>query len=176
MLALRAEQHRQEVEMAALGGRQPIRVQLMAYSGKKESATLYANELTAVSLPGFLTQFGALTSAIDAVTVGRISETEWGELTTVSNTRPTSKQAQLESSLLVLMQGATTEQPWSFRIPTVDFSAFNYAAPPAGDYVIFAGAGATTVTTDLVTAIQAIAKAPWDETEALVVVGMLAER
>lgn len=163
--------------MPALGGRQPVGIQLLAYSGKKESIDdMFSDEITAVSIGGFLTQFGALVTAIDNVTLGTISQTSWGERTTVSNTRPTNKAAQLESSMLVSLIGNTTEQPFSFRIPTIDFTAFNYASPPAGDNVIISGAGASAATTALVTAIQALLKTPWDETEEVTVVGMLAER
>lgn len=163
--------------MPALGGRQPLGIQLMAYSGKRQSIpNLFANEITAVSIAGFLTAFGNLQTAIEAVTLGTLTETSWGEKTVESNTRPASKNAQLESQMLVLCQGATTEAPFSFRIPTIDFTAFNYADPPAGDNVIIAGAGATEATTDLIDAIEALCKTPWDEAEAAVVVGMIAER
>jgi len=163
--------------MPALGGRQPIGIQLMAYSGKRESISdLYSDEITAVSIGGFLTQLGALVSAVDAVTLGTISQTSWGERTVLSNTRPSNKAAQLESSMLVSLIGNTTEEPFSFRIPTVDFTAFNYASPPAGDNVIISGAGASAATTALITAIQALCKTPWDETEEVTVVSMLAER
>ncbi len=158
--------------MPAIGGQQPIGVQYLDYSGERKSIRLYGGEITAVSLPGFLTQFGALTAALDAVTLGTRSKESWGEETIVSNTRPTDKDAQIETELLVLCQGATTEAPFSFRIPTVDYTAFNYADPPAGDSVIISGAGATAATTALVTAIEAIAKMPNDETEAIEVVGM----
>jgi len=163
--------------MPALGGRQPLGVQFMAYSGKRQSIpNLFSNEITAASIAGFLADFGDLQTALDAVTLGTMSETSWGEKTVLSNTRPASKNAQLESQMLVLLQGATTEQPFSFRIPTIDFTAFNYADPPAGDNVIISGAGATAATTALVAAIEALCKTPWDEAEAVEVLGMIAER
>ena len=159
--------------MPALGGRQPMQVQFLDYSGERKSIpNLFSGELTAVSLPGFLTQFGALQSALNAVTLGVISQSGWGESTVLSNTRPTDKDAQIETELLVYLQGATTEEPFSFRIPTVDYTAFNYADPPAGDSVIISGAGATTATTDLVAAIQAVCRTPWDEAELVEVLGM----
>jgi hypothetical protein len=137
---------------------------------------LHVGEITAVSLPGLLTELGTLTTAIDAVTLGTLHKTSWGEETIISNAAAASKQAQAESSMLVQARGETTEAPCSFRIPTIDFSAFNYAPPPNGDVVIIAGAGASTATTNLVAALEATVKTPWDETEGIVVVGMLAER
>lgn len=158
--------------MPALGGRQPYSVSYRDYSGETKSIRLYTGEITAVSLPGLLADLGDLTTALDAVTLGVRAKEQWGEETIVSNERATAKDAQIETEMLVRVMGATTEAPWSFRIPTVDYTAFNYADPPAGDTVILSGAGATAATTALVAAIEAVAKMPNDETEAVVVVGM----
>lgn len=159
--------------MPALGGRQPVRMTYRDYSGEtKAIQNMYSNEITAVSIAGFLTQFGALQTAMNAVTLGVLAKTGWGEETIVSNDRAATKDAQVETEMLVSLRGATTEAPFSFRIPTVDYTKFNYADPPAGDSVILSGAGATTETTDLITAIEALLKTPWDETEAVEVVGM----
>lgn len=158
--------------MPALGGRQPVGIQYLDYSGEVDTIRLYAGEITAVSIAGFLSDFGDLQTALDAVTLGTRSKQNWGEETVVSNTRPTDKDAQVETQMLVRCQGATSEAPFSFRIPTVDYTAFNYANPPAGDQVIIAGAGASAATTALIAALEAFCKMPNDETEAIVVVGM----
>lgn len=159
--------------MPALGGRQPVKVQYRDYSGEVQTIqNMYSGEITAVSIAGFLTQFGALTAALDAVTLGVRAKESWGEETIVSNDRAAVKDAQIESELLVSLRGATTEAPFSFRIPTIDYTAFNYADPPAGDTVILSGAGASAATTALITAIEDLLKAPWDETEAVEVIGM----
>ena len=158
--------------MAGIGGRQPYSVSYRDYSGETKSIQLFTGEITAVSIAGLLADLGDLNTALDAVTLGVRAKQHWGEETIVSNARATDKNAQVESELLVRCQGATTERPFSFRIPTVDYQAFNYADPPAGDAVIISGAGATAATTALVSAIEAVAKMPDDETEALVIVGM----
>jgi len=158
--------------MAGIGGRQPFTVVYRDYSGETKSVRLYTNEITAISLPDLLTELGTFTAALDAVTLGVRAKEHWGEETIVSNAKATDKTAQVETELLVRCIGATTERPFSFRIPTVDYDAFNYADPPAGDQVIISGAGATTETTDLITAIETTFKMPDDETEALSVVGM----
>lgn len=158
--------------MPALGGSQPVVFQYRDYSGETKSLRVYAGEITAVSLPGLLTDIGDLQTALDNVTLGVRSKQSWGEETVVSNERATAKEAQIESEMLVRCMGATTERPFSFRIPTVDYTAFNYADPPAGDTVILSGAGASAATTALVAAIEALCKMPDDETEALQVVGM----
>jgi len=159
--------------MPALGGYQGLQIQYRDYSGEVKSIqNLYSNEITAVSIAGFLTQFGALQTALNAVTLGVLSKTAWGEQTIVSNDRAATKDAQIETEMLVSLRGVTTEAPFSFRIPTVDYTAFNYADPPAGDVVILSGAGATAATTALVTAIQALLSTPWDEAEGVEVVSM----
>lgn len=158
--------------MPQLGGRQPYTVVYRDYSGETKSIRLYTNEITAVSLPGLLAGLGTFTTALDAVTLGVRSKEHWGEETIVSNAKAAVKDAQVESEMLVRCIGATSEAPFSFRIPTIDYTAFNYADPPAGDQVIISGAGATQATLDLVAAIEATFKMPDDEAEALVVVGM----
>ena len=158
--------------MPALGSVNPISIVYRDYSGETKSIRLYANEITALSIAGFLTAFGALQTAMDAVTIGVRAKQNWGEETIVSNARAGVKDAQIESEILVRVQGAATEAPWSFRIPTVDYTAFNYADPPAGDQVIISGAGASAATTALSTALETLCKMPDDETEAIVVVGM----
>jgi len=156
--------------MPAIGGRNPISIQYLDNSSEVQSIRLYAGELTAVSLPGFLTGFGTLQAALDGVTLGTRSAQTWGEETTVSNTPPADKNAQVETEMLVRVRGATTEAPWSFRIPTADYTAFNFVE--GTDKAIISGAGASAATTALVTALEALCKMPNDETEAIVVVGM----
>lgn len=158
--------------MPPLGGRQPVVTTYRDYSGETKGIRLYAGEITAVSLPGLLTALGTWTTAIDAVTKGVRAKFSWGEEVIVSNDRAADKDAQVETELLVRCMGATTEAPFSFRIPTVDYTVFNYADPPAGDQVIISGAGASAQTTALIAAIEATFKMPNNETEALVVVGM----
>lgn len=158
--------------MPALGGRQPYSVSYRDYSGETKAILLFTGEITAVSIAGLLADLGDLDTALDGVTLGVRARQQWGEETIVSNARATDKNAQVESELLVRCQGATTERPFSFRIPTVDYEAFNYADPPAGDQVIISGAGASAATTALIAALEAVAKMPDDEAEAIVVVGM----
>jgi len=158
--------------MPALGGRQPFSVSYRDYSGETKSVQVFTGEITAVSIAGLLSDIGDLTAALDAVTLGVRASEHWGEQTIVSNARAATADAQIETELLVRCLGETTEAPWSFRIPTVDYTAFNFADPPAGDQVIISGAGASAATTALISALEALCKMPDDETEAIVVVGM----
>src|SRR3990172_12537880 len=106
--------------MPALGGRQPITFQYRDHSREVKSIRLYGGEITAVSLPGLLTELGDLATALDNVTLGVRSAQGWGEETTVSNDYPAAEDAQVETEVLVRVRGAVSEMPWSFRIPTAD--------------------------------------------------------
>ena len=158
--------------MPAIGGRQPFMLVYRDYSGETKSIRLYTGEITAGSLPGLLTELGTFKTAMDAVVLGERAKEHWGEETIVSNDRASVANAQVETELLVRCVGETLEGPWSFRIPTVDYTVFNYADPPAGDQVILSGAGASAETTALIAALEATFKMPNDETEGIVVVGM----
>lgn len=158
--------------MPAIGTSQTVSIQYLDHSGERKSIPIRVGEITAVSLPGLLTDIAALEAAMDAVTLGTRSKSSWSADTVVSNTRPAAEDAQIETELLVSYIDATTEQPFSFRIPTVDYTAFNYADPPAGDSVIISGAGASAATTALVTAIQDIGRSPTDDSHLIEVTGM----
>jgi len=151
--------------MPAVGNRNPFTVQYLDYSGEVESLRLFSGDLTALTLAAFLAQFGDLQTALDAVTLGTRSKQTWGQESIVSNTKPTGKDAQIETQLLVRYMGETTQKPYSFRIPTAYYTAFNYV----GDHVVLSGAGATTATTNLVSALEAIGATPDDPTEGIIV-------
>lgn len=158
--------------MPQLGGRNVATWSYRDHSGETKSIRLYTGEITAVSLAGLLTALGNIQTALDAVTLGVRAKQTWGEETVVSNAKAATADAQIETELLVRARGATTQAPFSFRIPTVDYTKFAFAEPPAGDQVIISGAGATAETTALITALEAACKMPDDETEAIEVVGM----
>jgi len=154
--------------MPALGGSQPVSVQYLDHSDERKSLEVFAGEITAISLPGLLTNIGAFTAALDGVTLGVRSKESWGERTYVSNTPPASAAAQIETEVLVTYRGATTEEPFSFRIPTADYTAFNWI----GDSAILTGAGASAATTALIDAMVDLMRSPNDETELIEVTGI----
>jgi hypothetical protein len=158
--------------MPAIGGRQPYTVVYRDHSGETKSIRVYTGEITAVSLPGLLTELGTLNSKLDAVTKGVRAKQHWGEETVVSNSKPAEQDAQIETELLVRYIGDTTEKPYSFRIPTVDYTKFNFNTGDAGDQVIISGAGASTETTELIAALEATCRTPDDDTETITIVGM----
>lgn len=157
--------------MPAIGGTQGVTETLRDDSGEITSHHVYTGEITAVSLPGLLTQIGAYRTAVEGITLGIVAKESWGEDTVVSNATPTNGAAR-EYKLLVQYQGATTEKPYTLTIGTVDPSVI-VRLPGGGDAVAFEAAnGASAAIQAWVTAFEAMAKAPDDEAESVVVVGM----
>lgn len=158
--------------MPALGGRQPTSWSIRDATAESTSHIVYVDEITAASLPGLLTQLGAYQTALDAITLGVVARTGWGEDTVVSNAVPSNPAAQRESKLLVQYQGNTTEKPYTLTIGTIDYSKLVFL-PGAGDAVAFDAAnGASAEIIAWVTAFEAMASAPDDEAENVTVVGM----
>jgi len=158
--------------MPALGGKQLASRQYLDYSGERKSVTVPVGEITALTIAGFLTEFSAWETALDAVTLGTPAKSEISIIDILSNTRPTDKDAQVETEMIVEYRDVVTEAPYSFRITTVDYTAFNYADPPAGDVVILSGAGASAATTALIAAFEALAKSPGNDANDVEVTGM----
>jgi hypothetical protein len=90
------------------------------------------------------------------VTLGTLNKVTYAHEQVISNDNAPTKDAQVETQMLVRLQSAVTQRPFSFRFGTADYTAFNYATYPAGDQVIIAGAGASAATTALINAIQAV--------------------
>lgn len=158
--------------MPAIGGRQVWTNTLRDATGEPTTHTVYFDEITAVSLPGLLTLLGNYNTALLGITLGVLARNFWGEQNIVSNSVPTNPAAQRESKLLVQYQGATTEKPYTLTIGTIDPDVLVFL-PGAGDAVAFDAAnGASTEIQAWVTAFEALASAPDDEAENVVVTGM----
>lgn len=71
--------------------------EILDYSAERSSFSFNFGAITALSLPGFLTQFGALRTALDAITIGTLSKEKWvGDETFLSNVAPLVTTAQRE--------------------------------------------------------------------------------
>lgn len=158
--------------MPTLGGSQSASRQYLDHSGERQSVTIPVGEITALTIAGFLTELSAWNTALDAVTLGTPAQDQWSAKNVLSNTRPASALAQVETRMLMTWMDATDETPDSMIIPTVDYAAFNYADPPAGDVVIIEGAGASAATLALIAAFEALAKAKNDDSHDVIVTGL----
>lgn len=158
--------------MPAIGSRQPTVWTQRDVSGESTTHIVYADEITAVSLPGLLTNLGAYQTALLGITNGVLAKTSWGEETIVSNAKPTNPAVHRESKLLVQYQGLTTQKPYTLTIGCVDFATLVFL-PGAGDAVAFEAAnGATAAMQAFVAAFETLASAPDNEAEGVEIVGM----
>jgi len=94
---------------------------LLDNSDEKSNVTIYHGAITPTSLAGFLTQFGAVRAAIDAITLGTMHKEMWvGDNTILSQVRPTSEFAQREVKWLVRYRGNTSNKVYTLTIPTAN--------------------------------------------------------
>lgn len=140
-------------------------VTVLDYSEETSQTNFSIGAITAVSLPGFLTQFGDWKNALGNIILGTISKDRWvGDATDISNTPPASANAQVELKWLVTYEGATTKKKFRQELPTADPSK----TVPGTDK-------ADMTDTDIaayVTAFEAVAKSPDDDAEAVNVLDM----
>lgn len=141
-------------------------------TGENSTMEVFNEALTITNLDAYLALFGTLQTATDGITLGTRRQQSWiGDKTTVTNAYPTNPAAQRESKLLVNYQDDVTEKGYTLTIPTVDFSTLVFV-PLGGDAVQFAGAAASAAIKAWVTAFEAIAVSPDDDTHSVTVTGM----
>jgi len=76
--------------------------EILDYSESKSSFSFSFGAITALSLPGFLTQFGALRTALQNIIIGEVSRERWvGDETLLSNIPPSDPNATRELKWLV---------------------------------------------------------------------------
>lgn len=129
------------------------------YSGEKSRVELYNGAITAASIAGYLTDFGALRTALEGITLGVVHQEAWvGDRTLLSNTPPTNPFAQRELKWRVVYTGNTSGKLFSIEIPTAD---------PTGrllDQSDFADLTETGMAA-FVSAFEGIARSPDNDTE-----------
>jgi len=147
----------------------------IAYRDKTEEIGKFevnVGAITAVSIAGFLTDFGTLQTATDGITLGVRAAQSWtGDRTIVSNDIPASNYAQRENKLRVKYMDDTTEETFTVSIPTVDLTVCVFL-PGGKDAVAFKtenGAHANLIA--WVTAFEAIARSPRNDANTVTVVG-----
>lgn len=90
------------------------------YSEESSPLKVYNGAITAVSIGGFLTDFGALRTATQALVLGTVSDEMWvGDKTMLSNSIPTDPDAQRERKALVTYEGNTSHKLFTCTIPAV---------------------------------------------------------
>lgn len=132
---------------------------LRDYSGELSTVNIYNGAITPTSLPGFLTDFGALRNAIDTVTLGVIAKEMWvGDDTELSRAAPTNVFAQRELKWLIRYTGNTNGGLYTVSLPTADPTG---RMLPGSDFADLSNADMAA----LVTAFENIARTPLSDTE-----------
>jgi hypothetical protein len=138
---------------------------ILDYSEEKSPTSFSFGGVTALNIAGFLTQFGALRTAVQGIITGVVQKEKWvGDDTVLSNVPPTDTAAQIELKWLVTYEGATTNKKFRYEIPTPDTSKLI----PGTDQ-------ADLTDTDIaayITAVEALAKSPDDDAEGINVLGI----
>ena len=147
---------------------------LLDYSREKSSFSIATGEVTAVSLPGLLTEVGALRTAIEGITLGVVSDESLSVFNTnLSNTPPTSPLAQVESAWLVTYEDSLPffDDPvnaipnegygrlFTLTIPTAEIGATGRLAPNS-DEAVLTEAGIAA----FISAFEATARSPYGGT------------
>lgn len=148
------------------------------YSREKASWSIATGEVTAVSLPGLLTEVGALRSATNGITLGDVSDERLSVFdTNLSNTPAASPLAQVESSWLVTYEDNLPffDDPvnaipnegfgrlFTVTIPTADIAATGRLQANS-DHANLAETGMAA----FVTAFEATARSPYGGTTNIV--------
>lgn len=140
-------------------------VTVLDYSEEKSGTSFSIGAITAVSIAGFLSQFGAWKTALGNIILGTVSKDRWvGDATDISNTPPGSPTAQIELKWLVTYEGASTKKKFRQELPTADPSK-TIAGTDLADLT-------DTDVAAYVTAFEAVAKSPDDDTEGVNVLDM----
>lgn len=143
---------------------------MIDYDREKSPMGFNTAAITAASLPGTLTQFGALRTAIEGITLGSISdEALYVNRTKVTNIPATDASAQRERKWLVKYEDTTEffdapvnaipnagyKKQFNVEIGTADFTTANL--PNNGDEALLS----QTQIAAFVTAFEALARSPY---------------
>lgn len=94
---------------------------LRDYSGETTAVRIYNGDITAISLPGFLTDFGGLRASIEGITLGVMAQEQWvGDLNSLSALSPVNVFAQRELKWLVRYHDTVTQEKAKLEIGTAD--------------------------------------------------------
>jgi hypothetical protein len=91
-------------------------------SKEDSSFSIHIGAITAASIAGFLTQFGAFRTATENIVMGTLKSDQWvGDRTKYANVPPTDPNAQRERVFLVDYEGVTSHSVYTVTIPTADY-------------------------------------------------------
>lgn len=142
---------------------------LIDHNREKSTVQFYTGNVTATSLPGLLTQFGALRTAIEGITLGVVAQESLKVFDTkLANVPPTDENAQRERKWLVTYEDTTAffddpvnaipnegyRKVFTFEIPTAELVG---RLLPNSDEADLADANIAS----FVSAFEAVARSPY---------------
>lgn len=134
-------------------------VTLVDYSNEKSTVSVYNGSITALTIAAFLTQVGALRTAIEGITKGVVVGTSWvGDKDTLAATPPTDVFAQRELKWLVRYENVVSHNIYTMEIPTADPTDRLQAASDKADLT-------DTEIGAFVTAFEAIGRSPENDVD-----------
>lgn len=138
------------------------------FGGETASMKVYNGAITAASIAGFLSEYGTLKAATQAICEGVLSDDQWvGDKTQVSQALPVSATAQRETKMLVTYKGNTSNKLFTLTVPT--FKLAGNSVPGNKDIIPL------DVSPEIVAwiaAFQQIGRTPDSDTETVTVVGL----
>jgi len=138
---------------------------ILDYSEEVSTFRFNFGAITAVSIPGFLTNFGSLRTALGNIITGTIQKEAWtGDSTVLSNVPPIDTNAQVELKFLVSYEGDTSKKKFRHEVPTPDTSKIIAGS----DQVDMSDADIAAY----VTAFETIARSPDSDTETVTILDM----
>jgi len=129
------------------------------FSEEQSSMSFHFGPITALTIGAFLTQFGALRTATEAIVLGELGSDQWvGDSTNYAAAAPTDPNAQRERKWLVQYEGTTSHTIYNFTIPTANLAGTDFLVPGTDEADL-----TTTEIAAWVTAFEAIGKTPYQE-------------
>lgn len=138
---------------------------IVDYTGEKSAFRVPMGAITAVSIAGALADMGDLATAIDGIILGDRAKEGWiGDDTVLTSEPAASPLAQVEWAWLVTYKGNTSQKLFQVSVATAD---------PQGGHLLANSDMADLANPDMaafVTAFEALARTPDDDTETVTVV------
>jgi hypothetical protein len=144
----------------------PISYGILDQSDEVGTMTVYTGPITVATIAAYLTQWGALKNAINALVLGAPKrETLVIDSTDFAPVKPTNTMAQREFGLRVTYRGNTSGKKFSVTIPSYDGSKI----AALKDEVILTGGSATPEILAFITAFQTLCKSPDNDAEGVTI-------
>lgn len=144
-----------------------VSLKFVDIGNESSNMTVWNAPYTAANIGQQLTDFGALKTAVQGITIGELQqETLQLDKTELSNALPTNGFAQRELKLLLRYRGNTNNEDYQLEIPMPDLANLQYTSGP-GDFIVLADGG---IMAAFVTAFETFAVAPKTDNEAVTVV------